>query len=158
VLVAAFLSAGAVRAANFQTNGTVVFSARSGRVFSARSGRDSIGRLRPLLLEATGYSDTIVVRPAAWVAEVGRRLDSTLPGGEVALFDAPGVPELGLPWVDPDGDVTVLELDELHAVTAWAATGPARGSNLTLARMLGVPVTCRGIPTMIRLTARLRSE
>ncbi len=53
------------------------------------------------------------------------------------------------------GEVLILEIDRLHAVTGWAAPGTPHGSNPTLTRMLGVPVTCRGIPTMIRRCARL---
>jgi len=148
VLVDAFVAAGAKGVVNFQTNGTVIFS--------AVAAADVITRVRPLLSAATGYTDTVVVRPAAWVADLGTRLDAGLHGGEVALFDAPGLPELELPWVDGAGEVTIIEVDELHAVTAWAAAGTAHGSNPTLTWMLGVPVTCRGIPTMIRLATRLR--
>jgi hypothetical protein len=147
VLVDAFVDAGATWAVNFQTNGTVMFS--------AAGVEEAISRMRSLLHAATGYSDAVVVRTAAWIADLGGRLDPALPGGEVALFDAPAGPELALPWVEPSEGVSILELDGFHAVTAWAATGPARGSNPTLTRMLGVPVTCRGVPTMIRLAARL---
>ncbi len=147
VLVGAFIAAGAESVTNFQTNGTVVFSATDAAAV--------VAQVRPLLLAATGYSDTVVVRSKAWLAELGPRLDADLHGGEVALFDAPEVPELELPWVDGAGEVAVMELDTLHAVTAWAAEGTARGSNPTLTRMLGVAVTCRGIPTMVRLATRL---
>lgn len=146
-LVDAFTAAGAESATNFQTNGTVIFSAADPAAV--------IERVRPLLLAATGYSDAVIVRSHAWLAELGPRLDSGLHGGEVALFDAPEVPVLELPWVDGAGEVAIVELDERHAVTGWAAAGTAHGSNPTLTRMLGVPVTCRGIPTMIRLAARL---
>lgn len=147
VLVDAFTAAGAESVTNFQTNGTVIFS--------ATDPADVVERVRPLLLAATGYGDAVVVRSHAWLAELGPRLDPDLHGGEVALFDAPEVPALELPWVDGAGDVTIVELDESHAVTAWAAASTAHGSNPTLTRILGVPVTCRGIPTMIRLATRL---
>ena len=152
VLVEAFLTAGAERAVNFQTNGTVIFSVGT---YSDASAPDVILRVRPLLRAATGYTDAVVVRSATWVAELAPRLDPGLHGGEVALFDAATVPQLELPWTDPAGEVAIVELGELHAVTAWAAAGPARGSNSTLTRMVGVPVTCRGVPTMIRLANRL---
>ena len=146
-LVEAFTAAGAEWVTNFQTNGTVIFSASDPAVV--------VERVRPQLLAATRYADAVVVRSHAWLAELGPRLDPQLHGGEVALFDAPEVPALELPWVDGSGEVAIMELDERHAVTGWAAAGTAHGSNPTLTRMLGVPVTCRGIPTMIRLATRL---
>jgi len=147
VLVEAFTAAGAESVTNFQTNGTVIFA--SPRV------DDVIDRLPPLLLAATGYADAVVVRAASWVQQLGRRLDPLLPAAEVALFDATSVPEVTLPWVDPSGNLQVLALDHLHAVTSWAGGATGSSSNPTLTRMLGVPVTCRGVPTMIRLAARL---
>ena len=147
VLVDAFVTAGAEHAVNFQTNGTVIFA--------AASALDVVVRARSLLLAATGYADAVVVRSSRWVAALAPRLDPGLHGGEVALFDVPEAPDLELAWTDRTGDVMIIELDALHAVTAWAAGGPARGSNTTLTRMLEVPVTCRGVPTMIRLAARL---
>lgn len=152
VLVDAFVTAGAGHVANFQTNGTVIFSTG---IFSATSAADVIVGVRPRLLAATGYADAVVVRSATWVAALGPRLDPKLHGGEVALFDVPGPLNVEVMSTDRVGDMTIVELDELHAVTAWAAGVPARGSNPTLTRMLGVPVTCRGVPTMIRLAARL---
>ena len=146
-LMEAFTAAGAESVTNFQTNGTVIFS--------ATDPAEVVERVRPLLLAATGYEDAVVLRSQAWLAELGPRLDPDLHAGEVALFDAPEVPQLELPWVDGAGEVAIVELDERHAVTGWAAAGTAHGSNPTLTRMLGVPVTCRGIPTMIRLFSRL---
>ena len=147
VLLAAFATAGATRVINFQTNGTVLFT-------SARPA-EVLGVVGPLLEAATGYTDAAVVRPATWVVELGRRLDPLLPGGEVALFYAPEAPPLELPWQDADGSLSIVEFDSLHAVTSWTSLRTGSGSNPTLTRMLGVPVTCRGIPTMIRLAARL---
>jgi len=146
-LVEAFTAAGAESVTNFQTNGTVIFSANDPVAV--------VEHVRPQLLAATGYADAVVVRSHAWLTELGPRLDPELHGGEVALFDAPEVPLFELPWVDGAGEVAIVELDERHAVTGWAASGTAHGSNPTLTRMLGVPVTCRGIPTMIRLATRL---
>lgn len=147
VLLEVFTAAGARWATNFQTNGTVIFA--------AADVAGVTGRVRTLLLSATGYTDAVIIRPAVWVIELGRRLDRSLPGAEVALFDAPTLPEPEFPWVDAAGKLTILTLDRLHAVTSWTATGAGSSSNPTLTRMLGVPVTCRGVPTMIRLAARL---
>ena len=148
VLVDAFKAAGAAAAANFQTNGTVIFP--TGDV------ENLIARVRPLLSAATGYTDAVMVRNGTWVAELGRRLDAALPSGEVALFDSPVAPSLDRPWLDTEGGVTILEFDRLHAVTSWAGTGTgSSSSNPMLTLMIGVPVTCRGVPTMIRLATRL---
>lgn len=146
-LLAAFGAAGAQHAANFQVNGTVVFE-----------GADPcavVDGVRQVLAGATGYSDAAVVRGADWLVDLAGRLDADLPGAEVALFDASSVPALGLPWVDAGGNLTVVELDRLHAVTSWAAGNTGSGANPVLTRLLGVPVTCRGVRTMIRLAARL---
>jgi hypothetical protein len=97
VLVEAFTAAGAESVTNFQTNGTVIFS--------AADPTEVVERVRPLLLAATGYEDVVVVRSHAWLAELGPRLDPELHGGEVALFDAAEVPALELPWVDGAGEV-----------------------------------------------------
>ncbi len=147
VLVGAFAAGGATGVLNFQTNGTVIFTA-------ARP-EEVVEAARPLLRAATGYTDAVIVRPAAWVVALGRRLDPELPAGEVALFDASAAPPLELPWTDSSGSLTLLEFDRRHAVTSWTSTRTGSMSNPTLTRMLGVPVTCRGVPTMIRLAARL---
>jgi len=147
VLVEAFTTAGAAWATNFQTNGTVIFAA--GRV------ADVIGGVRRLLLAATGYTDVVIVRSSPWVSDLAGRLNPGLPGGEVALFDAPATPVFVLPWKETAGGLAILELDAAHAVTSWTASRVGSNANPTLAKLLGVPVTCRGVPTMIRLAARL---
>ena len=61
VLVGAFVSAGASRVDNFQTNGTVVFT--------ADHPREVIAEVRPLLEAITGYNDAVLVRPADWLVD-----------------------------------------------------------------------------------------
>ena len=89
-LVEAFTAAGAEWVTNFQTNGTVIFSASDPAAV--------VERVRPQLLAATRYADAVVVRSHAWLTELGPRLDPELHGGEVALFDAPEVPLFELPF------------------------------------------------------------
>ncbi|MCA0294011.1 MAG: hypothetical protein LCH96_01630 [Actinobacteria bacterium] len=149
VLVSAFLTSGARLATSFQTNGTVVFEADDPAAVVVGA--------RGVLAGATGYADVAVVRDAGWVVELGGRLDPGLVNGEVALFDAASAPALEVPWLDPSGSLTVVEIDALHAVTSWADPRTGSSANPTLTRLLGVPVTCRGVPTMIRLAARLAS-
>ncbi len=76
--------------------------------------------------------------------------------GEVSLFDAESVPELELPWVEPTKRaLTVLALDRCHAVSSWHDELVGSNATTVLGRLLGVPVTSRGIPTMLRLALRI---
>ena len=146
-LVEAFTAAGATRVVNFQTNGTVIFDGPHPRRIAA-------GVVR-LLTGLTGYDDLVVVRPADWLVELAARLDPDLPAAEVALYDNPTLPPLDLPHVERvrTGALTILALDEQHAVTTTAGSGISAGPVLT--GLVGVPVTCRGVPTMMRLAHRL---
>ncbi|MHA6524099.1 hypothetical protein [Tessaracoccus sp. G1721] len=148
-LLDAFAAAGATSAVNFQTNGTVIFSGPEPTALA----RAVVTRLTP----STGYADLVVVRPADWLIDTVRHLDPGLPAGEVALFDAPSLPELVLPHREsvPTGELIVHALASGHAVTSTTGNGISAGPVLT--RLIGVPVTCRGIPTMLRLVARLKT-
>lgn len=148
-LLDAFRQEGASRATNFQTNGTVIFDGPRPRRIAA----DVVATLTGL----TGYDDLVVVRAADWLVDLAAGLDTALPAAEVALFDAHQVPELALPHVERTrfGTLTILELGTGHAVTSTTGTGISAGPVLT--GLLGVPVTCRGVPTMIRLANRLRA-
>ncbi|MBB1516089.1 hypothetical protein [Tessaracoccus sp. MC1679] len=66
-----------------------------------------------------------------------------------------GMIGLVLPHVErtPTGELVVHTLTRSHAVTSATGAGISAGPVLT--RLIGVPVTCRGIPTMQRLVARL---
>lgn len=147
-LLDAFAAAGATGAVNFQTNGTVIFSGDE----PAALAESVVLRLTA----ATGYADLVVVRSAGWLIDTVADLDRDVPAGEVALFDAPRLPELDLPHVErgATGQLVVHALGFGHAVTSATGAGISAGPVLT--RLLGVPVTCRGIPTMLRLSARLR--
>ncbi len=148
-LVGAFERAGATRVVNFQTNGTVIFDGRAPKRIAA----DVV----ELLTGVTGYDDLVVVRPADWLVELADRLDPDLPAAEVALFDARTVPVLRLPHVERarSGALTIVALDARHAVTSTTGSGISAGP--VLPGLVGVPVTCRGVPTMIRLARRLGS-
>lgn len=148
-LVEAFTAAGATRVVNFQTNGTVIFDGPHPRRIAA-------GVVR-LLTGLTGYDDLVVVRPADWLVDLAARLDPDLPSAEVALYDDPTLPRLDLPHVERvrSGALTILTLDEQHAVTSGTGSGISAGPVLTA--LLGVQVTCRGVPTVLRLARRLHS-
>ena len=146
-LVEAFTASGAGIAINFQTNGTVIFDGPRPRRIAARV----VERLTAL----TGYADLVVVRDADWLVRLADELDADLPAGEVTLFDVPTLPRLDLPHVERvrSGALTILTLDEHHAVTSTTGSGISAGPVLT--ELVGVPVTCRGVPTMLRLAHRL---
>jgi hypothetical protein len=97
--------------------------------------------------------------PRALAAFYSRLLRAEVTASDPPL---PGEPETA-GWAQvAAGDLRVnfefeVDFDELHAVTSWTGVGTGSGSNPTLTRMLGVPVTCRGVPTMIRLASRLEA-
>lgn len=146
-LVGAFERAGATRAVNFQTNGTVIYDGPQPKRIAAEVVR--------ILTGVTGYDDLVVVRPADWLVELADRLDPDLPAAEVALFDAPTVPALRLPHLERvgSGALTIVTLDTRHAVTS--TTGSGISASPVVTGLVGVPVTCRGLPTMVRLARRL---
>ena len=146
-LLDAFASAGATAAVNFQTNGTVIFTGDEPEPLAEA--------VVTRLTAATGYADLVIVRSATWLVDTVGHIDPDLPAGEVALFNAPLLPDLVLPHVErtPTGELVVHTLTRSHAVTSATGAGISAGPVLT--RLIGVPVTCRGIPTMQRLVARL---
>jgi hypothetical protein len=71
----------------------------------------------------------------------------------VAFFDGPDPFPEPLPWAPPGTGVTVVRADRRHAVCL--DDDQSSGATWTIERLLGVPVTSRGVPTMRRLRARL---
>ncbi len=150
-LIGAFAGAGASTARNVQSNGTVVFDGPRPRALA----RDVVQRLGPVC----GYTDAVMVRPRSWVLALAEELRSELlgPDLEVALFDHRGPLPVAAPWTEPQhGLLTVLRMDGRHAVTAWAHPTGGSAANPVLTALLGVPVTCRGVPTMLRVADKLR--
>lgn len=146
-LIDAFRQAGATRATNFQTNGTVIFDGPRPRRIAAA--------VVTTLTALTGYDDLVVVRAADWLIDLAAGLDTALPAAEVALFDGGSVPDLALPQIvrAGSGTLTIVALGSGHAVTSTTGAGISAGPVLT--DLVGTPVTCRGVPTMIRLAKRL---
>lgn len=148
-LLTAFVDAGAGEAINFMGNGTVIFRHTGGPVLA----RAAAGLLKPIC----GYDDLVLVRAAAWCLDLGRRLDRLSPAGQVILFEARDYPALELPVTDSAG-IQLIDLDHRHALTQHtpgALNTQAQAHNW-VSELVGVPVTARGIPTMIKLAARLR--
>ena len=106
-----------------------------------------------LLTPVCGYADAAIARPAPWILDL--ELD-TGPHAEVSLFDGPDPFPEPLPWDVPGAGLTVVRADALHAVSLNDLERTS-GATYALERRLGMPVTSRGVPTMLRLQARLRT-
>ena len=91
--------------------------------------------------------------PVPWI--LGLELD-TGPHAEVSFFDGPDPFPEPLPWDVPGAGLTVVRADALHAVSLNDIERTS-GATYALERRLGMPVTSRGVPTMLRLQARLRT-
>ncbi len=153
-LLDAFERAGGQDVVSFQVNGTVLFTSRA----PARTLCDVLAGLRPL----TGYDDVGVVRSARWCLGLADRIEALRfldeESAEVALFDSRPPLPVELPWTAPDGSLRILAGDHRHAVTGWRRR-EGRGANATrvLQDLVGVKVTSRGTPTMLRLAQKIRS-
>jgi hypothetical protein len=145
-LLGAFQQAGATSATNFQVNGTVIFEHDG----DAQSLANEAVRL---LTPVCGYGDAVMVRPVRWI--LGLELD-TGPRAEVSFFDGPDPFPESLPWDAPGAGLIVVRAGALHAVSLNDLEKTS-GATWTLERRLGMPVTSRGVPTMLRLQARLRA-
>ncbi len=145
-LLDALERAGAYDATNFQVNGTVIFRSET----DPQTLADEAVRL---LTPVCGYDDAVIVRPVPWILELEL---PEAPSAEVSLFDGPDPFPEPLPWIAPGAGVTVIRADSLHAVCIDDVEQTS-GGTWTLERLLGMPVTSRGVPTMTRLQARLRS-
>lgn len=151
-LLDAFATAGASVALSFQVNGTVLFTSRR----PERAARDVVDLLTP----ECGYADSVVVRSAQWTTDLSRRLIGrgfAEVNAEVSLFDGSTRFPEPLPWTPGPGRVSVIEADDQHAVSV---NQRPRTSYATpaLERLLAVPVTSRGVGTMIRLARKIQSE
>ena len=145
-LLEAFERAGAKSATSFQVNGTVFFEADG-------DPQGLANRAVELLTPVCGYDDAVLVRAVPWV--LGLDLEVIVANAEVSFFDAPSFPE-PLPWTPEQGGSTVVRGDGRHAVSVNDLERTS-GATWALERLLGVPVTSRGVPTMRRLAAKLRA-
>lgn len=149
-LLAAFAEAGSPEVINFMGNGTVIFRHTGGPVLARKA--------TALLRTVCGYDDMVVVRAAGWCLDLSRRLSALSPAGQVCLFEARELPALELPLVDSAG-VQIIALDHRHAVSQHipGALNSQAQAHQWVTELVGVPVTARGIPTMVKLAAKLRA-
>jgi hypothetical protein len=146
-LLAAFEAAGARSATNFQVNGTVIFETDGDPQAMAD---EAATRLTPV----TGYADVAIARSTEWLREL--ELDDLPDHAEVSFFAGPDAFPEPLPWTVPGAGLTVVRTDQFHAVSVNDLEQTS-GATYALERLLGVPVTSRGVPTIRRLRARLAS-
>ena len=152
-LLDALLRAGATDAVNFQVNGTIIIDADAdgdGAGDAQALANEAVRLLTPVC----GYDDLVVVRPAAWVLDLD--LDAITQPAEVSFFDGPDPFPEPLPWRSSEGGLTVIRADALHALSLDDVEQTS-GATWTLERLLGMRVTSRGVPTMLRLQGRLRA-
>ncbi len=134
---------GATSVLSFQVNGTVAFDAPSPAI-----GVEVVELLRPVC----GYADAVLVRPLAWLSAL--EPDGFPDGAALSFYDGPPVFPEPLPWLPPRGDLAVVRADARHAVSVNDLPGRSSATPV-LERRLGVPVTSRGPPTVLRLLERL---
>jgi hypothetical protein len=150
-LLDAFARAGATSATNFQVNGTIILTCDSTGDGNPQALADEAVRL---LTPVCGYDDAAIARPVSWI--LGLELDDVVPHAEVSLFDGPDPFPEPLPWLVPGAGLTVIRADARHALSLNDIEKTS-GATWALERRLGMPVTSRGVPTVLRLQARLRT-
>lgn len=153
---AAFIKAGAVSAASFLTNGTMVFEpAPSTRPRQLLAGacqalRKSCGLKEPAFLRRVDdLAELVAADPFAAIdpASVYERCVSFL------HHDATLLP--GLPLASARGDVEVLMFTDTEALSLSHQIGNTPGSpNAFLEKRLGLPATTRSWSTVCRLVQK----
>ncbi len=144
-LLEAFERAGATDAVSFQTNGTVIFECDG-------DPQALVDQAVRLLTPVCGYDDIAPARPVQWLRELD--LEQVPTNAEVSFFDGPDPFPEPLPWVAPLGGLTVIRADSRHAVCV-DDLDETSGATWVLEKLLRVKVTSRGVPTMLRLQAKL---
>jgi hypothetical protein len=134
---------------NFQVNGTVIFE-------TDRDPQALVDEAVAQLTPVCGYDDLAIARPVAWLRALDVDPDQVPTNAEVSFFDGPDPFPEPLPWEVPRGGLTVIRADALHAVSVNDVEQTS-GATHVLERLLGVPVTSRGVPTVRRLLVRLAS-
>src|SRR5207247_6263844 len=141
----AFVYAGADDAASFLTNGTVVFSLRSGA-----SAARLLTKAATLLEAACGMREPGFVRPLAYLAELvaAKPFDgvdrSTVHECCVSFLHPKATVPADAVRATPRGDVQVMSFTGGEAFSLSRKLGKSPGSpNAFIERMLGLPATTR---------------
>lgn len=138
-------------AANFQTNGTVVFGADDPVCVAERART---------VLDAAGFGQPFVVRSLAELAGMVQETPVVDPAEDVyrvvgSFYDAVLRPEIAVPLRSPDG---LVEIRQVNGSWAWSVCWRPRNTvgNVTgfLESLMGVPVTTRTARTLDRLVRK----
>ena len=151
-LLSAFAAAGATDALSFQSNGTIVFTARAAEAdglaqdavaaLARAAGHErevftaSLASLRPLVDEHGSAIDT-------------QRRELTLHGGPALESDSVALLE-----AERRAHCTVLDSAPGWVVTLNLRDRQSNGTPL-VEHVLGIPATSRGLPTLVRLLEKL---
>ena len=153
----AFVAAGAESASSFLTNGTMVFTARSGiqsqRVFNSACEilRKTCGLKEPGFIRTIDYLTQIVTLDPFAGIESG----SVFACCTSFLDTTHGLSAPQLPLESKRRDVKVLQLTDSEAFSVCIKVGNTPGSpNAFLEKLLGLPVTTRNWNTVVRLAQK----
>ena len=153
----AFTAAGAVSASSFLTNGTMVFTTRSGRQ-SQRVFNDACEILhRTCGLTEPGYIRTIEYLAQLITLAPFVKIESNSVHTCCASFlhTTEGLSAAPLPLESKRRDVKVLQLTHSEVFSLSIKVGNSSGSpNAFLEKLLSVPVTTRSWNTVIRLVQK----
>ena len=150
----AFLEAGAASARSFQTNGTVVFNARSFKT-GLKVARFACEHLE----QGSGFSEPVFVRSWDYLASLVQRQpfatdeDSAVHAYAVTFLHPEADLGIELPAATARGDVRVVEYTEAEILCASYKTGAnlAGSPNVFAERLFGLPATTRVWSTIERL-------
>jgi len=152
-----FLEAGASSAKSFQTNGTVIFQARS-----LRSGLKVVRFACEQFEGRNGFTEPAFVRSWDYLAALVERQpfasekDPMVHAHAVTFLHAESDLSIDLPAQTPRGDVRVVEYTEGEILCASYKTGAnmAGSPNVFAERLFGLPATTRVWGTIERLVRR----
>ena len=138
-------------AANFQTNGTVVFDADDPETAADQA------RAR---LAAAGFHQTCVIRSLPDIASIVADIPTIDPEENVyrlmvSFYDTADRPQLTVPLRSPNNLVEVRSIHEAHAWSVcWKPKNTAGDVTGFLESLLATPVTTRTAATLERLTRK----
>lgn len=147
-LVAAF--GGSAAARNFQTNGTVLFTASDPDATASRALR---------ILRDADYSQSMVLRTVSEVDAITRETPEADPAENVyrtmvSFFDVEHLPPIKLPLRNGNGLVELRQISTSSAASVcWKPRNTAGDVTGFLEALLHAPVTTRSLGTLKRLVA-----
>ena len=147
-LVNACITAGATNVRSFQVNGTLVFT--------ASRPEETVARALALLAPVCLYRDVAMVRPDTVVLNLAEHLAAVelVEQTEVSFFDHVSDFPVDVPFAAPRRNCEVREVGSGYAVTLNERPHTSNATRV-LEDLLDVPVTSRGVSTIVRLARSL---